>query len=209
MSSEEMLKLTSNYDFMSACTSGNLEKINSFDLTPATIQLAFHIAVSHGYEKIVRAKIEDGAVFLDGLAVLTASANGHLKILKLLIKKGSPIPTHALYLATNNGHYNIVRFLVNHNTTITHNLFGRALERGHFEIALFFMEKGETRTGNVNQKILQQYSDYVAYVEKKRNVAAKKIISWWISDVGYIPEKIVGQKTILGCYKTFKQLCAS
>lgn len=92
-----------------------------FDPTHYTSKWALQVAAKHGFLNVVKSLLKKGvdpSVPVEGLglAVISASKNGHHKIVKLLLEDPRVDPTvqrnAAVYLASENGHDKVVELLL-------------------------------------------------------------------------------------------------
>jgi len=101
-----------------------------------------------GYKKAVEFILERGIVTQETLArgLMFASENGHLAIVRLLIKYGADVNKEfPLFLAAANGHLSVVKFLVKHGADVNQGkgaALCKAAINGRTSIVKFLVEHG-------------------------------------------------------------------
>jgi ankyrin repeat protein len=112
-----------------------LERIKEHAIS---IPPTFFGACRIGDLKAVKKYIEEGidVTSEDDKAIILASKNGHLEVVRLLIKNGADC-NYAILLASENGHVEIVRLLIENGAdcnTWNNKVIRWASEDGHLEI---------------------------------------------------------------------------
>lgn len=75
-------------------------------------------------------------------AINTASAYGHLEIVKFLLLKYNVASRYTIDCASSNGHFEIVKFLIKNNIEPSFEILDSALLGKYFEIADYLIELG-------------------------------------------------------------------
>jgi len=92
----------------------------------------------------------------DNCAVIQASSNGNLNVVKYLVSQGADVAAknnYALLQASDNGHLKVVKYLVEHGADVTVNdnlALQRASINGHLGVVKYLVSQGADVTADDN-----------------------------------------------------------
>ena len=97
----------------------------------------------------------------DNSAIIWASENGHLKVVKYLVSQGADVTAddnYAVQLASENGHLEIVKYLVRHGADVTANnnyAVVWASTNGYLEVVKYLVSQGANVISGDNYAVQQ------------------------------------------------------